>query len=65
LTVTPKKNRLLAEAVRTKQIPEANSTQKTRPVLARVKAWIVTLAVWGIIPANLAQWLLSGRLRHE
>jgi hypothetical protein len=62
--MTPKKNRPLSEAA-TKQIPKVDSTRKARPALARVKAWIVTLAVWGIIPANLAQWLLSGRLRHE
>ncbi|MDR2164554.1 MAG: hypothetical protein LBO79_02770 [Zoogloeaceae bacterium] len=54
--MTPKKKPPVSEAA-LKQIPEANSTRK--------KEWIVTLAVWGIIPANLAQWLLSGRLRHE
>lgn len=35
-------------------------------MLKKLKALIVTLAVWGLIPANIATWLIRvGGLTHE
>ncbi len=41
---------------------DANSSRAR----AAIKAGIVTMAVWGIIPVGLARWLIRrGGLRHE
>jgi hypothetical protein len=39
---------------------------KSDYIRSHLKAFIVRLAVWGLIPANLAQWLIQhGGLLHE
>ena len=36
------------------------------PLRSRIKAIIINLALWGLIPAALATWLIQrGGLRHE
>jgi len=41
---------------------QANDT----PIRGRIKAAIVALAVWGLIPPGLATWIIQrGGLRHE
>lgn len=47
--------------------PKNTSTQRhfTR-ARGAIKAAIVTLAVWGVIPARLASWLIQrGGLKHD
>lgn len=42
------------------------SHQHDTPIRGRIKALIVTLALWGLIPAGLATWIIQrGGLRHE
>lgn len=36
------------------------------PIRTRIKAAIVCLAVWGLLPAGFATWIIQrGGLRHE
>lgn len=44
----------------------STSTCNFTGIVSRLKATIVTLAVWGIVPMRLASWLIQrGGLRHE
>jgi hypothetical protein len=58
-----------------KPAPEANreagydtafDSRNHSPIRTRIRAVIVSLAVWGLISAGLAAWLIQrGGLRHE
>jgi hypothetical protein len=38
--------------------PEAFDNRHATPAASRIKALIVLLAVWGLIPVGLADWLI-------
>lgn len=45
---------------------DATNKTKSTPIRARVKALIVRLAIAGLIPIGLADWLIQrGGMRHE
>lgn len=39
--------------------PKTTDTRNRTPTASRAKALIVRLAVWGLIPAGFATWLLQ------
>lgn len=58
-----KANALLAEGACGKS--DTTRDGKSTPIQSRVKGLIVRLAVWGLIPANVATWLIQrGGMRH-
>ena len=42
----------------------ASASDRTSPT-ARVKAFIQTLAVWGLLPVGIAEWLLRKGGLHD
>ena len=46
--------------------PPMNPKPETDSTLSTQKSNIVRLAIWGILPASLAEWLITrGGMRHE
>ena len=46
--------------------PKTTDSHNHTETATRIKAVIVRLAVWGVIPADFATWLIQrGGLRHE
>ncbi len=44
----------------------SNSICNSTDLIVRIKALIVTLALWGLIPVGVADWLINlGELRDE
>jgi len=47
-------------------MPKASSIKNfLHPIIAWVKTWIVTLAVWGWLPYKLAEWIKRQGGHHE
>lgn len=45
---------------------DASTCGNDTPIRGRLKALIVRLALWGLIPAGLASWLIQrGGMRNE
>jgi hypothetical protein len=46
--------------------PKTTDRRNPTPIHSSIKAAIVRLALWGVIPASFATWLIRAwRLRHD
>lgn len=61
--MTPKKKK--AAAGFGTRAASKNSSRRNHSILSCIKAAIVRLALWGLLPVRLAEWLIQrGGLRH-
>lgn len=62
--MTPDKKKAAA-GFGTRRAASKNQSGRNHSIRPRIKAAIVRLALWGLLPVRLAEWLIQrGGLRH-